>query len=84
MASGPQIPSGISCRNSDTDFEQHCCIMEVEDWKLGFQSFLGSVMLSLQSVTLEIHSLFVLPCPYGDERAEETGLCLPSHTRVCF
>ena len=28
-------------------------------------------MLSLQSVTLEIHRLFVRPCPYGDERAEE-------------
>lgn len=29
MAGSPQIPSGISCRNSDTNFEQHCWITEV-------------------------------------------------------
>ena len=47
------------------------------------QSFLGSVMLSLQSVTLEIHRLFVRPCPYGDERAEERSFdSLPTEVFV--
>lgn len=48
------------------------------------QFFLGSIMLPLHRVTLENHSLFVLLCPYGDEKAEKKSFLLPSHISVCF
>lgn len=48
------------------------------------QFFLGSIMLPLHRVTLENHSLFVLLCPYGDEKAEKESFLPPSHISVCF
>lgn len=54
-------------------------IMEVEDGKLGFCSLFLALLCCLCRMTLENHSLFVLLCPYGDERAEEKSfLPLPT------
>ena len=47
--------------------------------EVGLHSLFLAVLLSLQKMTLENHSLFVLLCPYGDE-----SFLSPSSLSVCF